>query len=305
VFEKRGLLVDPASLPKWGSSHAALPTTETTGDAGSRQLYFSVRDAQNRASVARAPLRLEDGCAEIGEVAAEPALSLGELGAFDDSGVTTSWIVDRGGDTYLYYTGWTRGVSVPFYFYAGLAVSTDGGQTFGRVSPAPLLERSSVDPYLTASPCVLVEGGVWRMWYVSCTGWTHANGELTHHYHIRYAESDDGVRWRRDGLVAIDFRDAREYAIARPCVLKEAGRYRMWFSARGDAYRLGYAESDDGLTWDRRDEEAGLEPSSDGWDAEMVAYPLVFRSGGTRYMLYNGNGYGKTGIGYAVERGGE
>ena len=31
---------------------------------------------------------------------------------------------------------------------------------------APILERSEVDPYLTASPCVLVENRLWRMWYV-------------------------------------------------------------------------------------------------------------------------------------------
>ena len=50
----------------------------------------------------------------------------------------------------------------------------------------------------------------------------------------------------------------------------------------------------------RRDSEAGIASSGD-WDSEMQAYPAVFDNDGRRYMLYNGNGYGRTGIGWAVE----
>ena len=31
----------------------------------------------------------------------------------------------------------------------------------------------------------------------------------------------------------------------------------------------------------------------------MVEYPVVFDFRGARHMLYNGNGYGRTGIGHA------
>ena len=137
------------------------------------------------------------------------------------------------------------------------------------------------------------------MWYVSGTGWENG-AEPRHRYHLKYAESEDGVEWRRDGTVCIDYRDEGEYAIARPCVLRDGDRYRMWFCARGDAYRLGYAESADGIEWERSDEEAGIEPSDSGWDSEMVEYPWVFDHDGRCHMLYNGNGYGATGIGHAV-----
>jgi hypothetical protein len=49
------------------------------------------------------------------------------------------------------------------------------------------------------------------------------------------------------------------------------------------------------------DAEAGIDVSSEGWDSEMVAYPWVGDVGGVRRMLYNGNGYGRTGIGQAVQ----
>jgi len=32
----------------------------------------------------------------------------------------------------------------------------------------------------------------------------------------------------------------------------------------------------------------------------MIAYPALLKLGGARHMLYNGNGYGATGIGYAT-----
>jgi hypothetical protein len=118
---------------------------------------------------------------------------------------------------------------------------------------------------------------------------------------VRYAESDDGIAWRRDGRVAIDFADEREYAMGRPCVVRDGDRYRMWFAARGEQYALAYAESPDGLTWERDDSLIGLARSTEGWDRQMLAYPSILDYDGQRYLLYNGDGYGRTGIGYAAQ----
>jgi hypothetical protein len=225
---------------------------------------------------------------------------LGPLGAFDDSGVTAACVVNYQGRKYQYYSGWSLGGTVPFYFYIGLAVSEDGGLTFEMISRAPVLGRDEADPYLTASPCVLIESGVWRMWYVSGVKWTMEDGRPRHYYHIKYAESSDGVRWCPVRPVCIDFRTPGEYAIARPCVIKCGGGYRMWYCCRGSAYRGGYAESVDGISWERLDGQAGIDPTPGEWDSQMIAYPWVFRHGSGTYMLYNGNGYGMTGIGMAT-----
>jgi hypothetical protein len=272
-----------------------------TVGAGDDVLYCSTRDSHGRSWIARAGLEIVCDRPEVGRVDAEPVLAPGPLGAFDDAGVTVSCVVDRGADRYLYYTGWSLGVSVPFYLAIGLGISRAGGP-FERVSSAPVLGRSAADPYLTASPHVLVEGGRWRMWYVSGVRWTRvqASDSVRHHYHLRYAESADGIAWETAGLVAVDFADEREFAFSRPCVVRGSDGYEMWFSVRGDAYRLGYARSADGLRWDRSEPAAGLERSRVGWDAEMIAYPHVFDRGGRRFLLYNGNGYGATGVGSAM-----
>jgi hypothetical protein len=278
------------------STHAALPAV----DPGSSRVFFSGRDAAGRAHIGWFELDPGDP-SRVTRVSREAVLDPGPPGAFDESGVTVSCLVRQGGRLYLYYTGWSLGVTVPFYLFAGLAVSEDGGESFARVSPAPVLDRCAADPYLTASPWVLVEDGLWRMWYVSGSRWERNAGPPRHFYNVRYAESRDGVRWERDGRVAIDYASPDEHAFSRPCVVRDPDRYRMWYAYRGAAYRLGYAESPDGLVWERRDAEAGVLPSPGAFDSEMVAYPCVFRRGGPRLMLYNGNGYGETGIGLAVE----
>jgi hypothetical protein len=221
---------------------------------------------------------------------------LGPPGAFDESGVTGGCLVAHGGRHHLYYSGWSLPPGVPFLFYVGCAVSSDGGKTFDKVGERPVLGRSSVDPFLTASPSVLVEDGRWRMWYVSGTGW----GGEEPNYKIKYAESGDGIEWRPSGHTCIDYSYPGEHAIARPHVIRDGATYRMWFCHRGAAYRLGYAESNDGLEWTRNDEQAGIDVSAEGWDSEMVAYPWVGDVGGRRRMLYNGNSYGRTGIGEAI-----
>jgi hypothetical protein len=208
--------------------------------------------------------------------------------------------VNHADEQYLYYIGWTLGVTVPFQNSIGLAVSHDGGRTFTPYSDAPILGRNAHDPFFVASPCVMVENGIWRMWYVSCVEWEPGRNGPRHRYHIKYAESADGIRWQRNGVVSIDFKSAAEYAISRPSVLKDDGTYKMWYSYRGESYRIGYAESKDGIRWERKDDVINLTVSEAGWDSEMIEYPFVFDHKSRRYMLYNGNGYGKTGIGLAV-----
>jgi hypothetical protein len=299
-WDKEGLLFEAAGQRPWLRSHAAMPVVERT-DADALRVYISARDEHNRAHIGWCEVET-DGAWRVHAVADTPCLSPGALGTFDDSGVTGACLVDVGDEKYLYYSGWSLGVTVPFYLSIGLAVSRDGGQSFTRVSAAPILDRDDTDPYLTASPFVLVESGVWRMWYVSGSRWTVEHGAPKHYYRIKYAESADGIRWRRPNVVCIDYASPHEHAMARPCVLKDGATYRMWFSARGDRYRLGYAESSDGITWTRDDSAVDLDVSSAGWDSEMIAYPFVLEYAGRLVMLYNGNGYGRSGVGYAIGR---
>lgn len=275
-----------------------VPFVRAAGD--DLELLFSSRDADGRSSTGRARLRVRRAGAEV-HVEQAPIIGPGALGAFDDSGAMGSCLVRHEGREHLFYIGWARGVTVPFVTSIGSAVSDDGGTSFQRVSRAPVVGRSNADPYLATSPWVLVEDGLWRMWYASGVRWQATPAGPKHFYRIVYAESPDGLTWTPTGRVCIDFAGEDEYAIARPCVVRDEVGYRMWFSCRGSAYRIGYAESDDGLRWRRDDDRAGLGPGGDGWESSSVEYPCVFDRDGERWMLYNGDGYGATGVGLAVQ----
>jgi hypothetical protein len=136
------------------------------------------------------------------------------------------------------------------------------------------------------------------MYYVSGAAWVHKDAPR---YNIKLATSDDGKTWQRDGHICIDFQDASENALARPYVVRDDDGWKMWFSHKGDAYQLGYAESEDGIVWSRHEDGAGLDPTPESWDSDMVEYAAVIRHKGHRFMLYNGNNYGYDGIGLAVE----
>ena len=136
------------------------------------------------------------------------------------------------------------------------------------------------------------------MWSGSNTNWGHERRDMDHL--IKYAESMDGLNWRRDGRVVIPPKSPEEYAISKPCVLSDPGTYRMWYSYRGSHYQIGYAESKDALSWTRLDDAAGIDRSAEGWDSEAICYACVFDQAGSRFMLFNGNGYGRTGFGIAV-----
>ncbi|MEX2643867.1 MAG: hypothetical protein WD270_10460 [Acetobacterales bacterium] len=297
TWAKHGLLIEPRRDLWWMRSHAMVPTVEPRG-GGLYRVYFSGRDDRNRSHIGWAEIDLS-GEPRVAAFAEEPVLTLGELGTFDDNGVTPSCVVRSGERSLLYYIGWNQGTNVRMHLYGGLAHSEDGGATFTRWSRAPILERIRIEPFLNTAPYVIRQPEGWRMYYVSCTGWLSPD---LPRYHIRTATSADGYRWRREGAVAIDYADENENALARPMVLRDGDIYRMWFACKGTGgYRVGYAESADGVAWHRRDDLAGIGPSEDGWDSQMICYAFVFEHEGRKAMLYNGNDYGAGGIGLALE----
>jgi hypothetical protein len=265
-------------------------------DGRRHRVYFSTRDRENRSSIGWVDIDLR-APGSVVAVSPEPVLSPGPLGGFDDSGVSLACILSAGGDTFLYYTGWNLGVTVPWRNSIGLAVSRDG-ERFERVSPAPVLDRSRIDPFSLSYPFVMAEGATWRMWYGSNLRWGSEQRDMDHV--IKYAAGSAPDCWTPTGEVCVGIERPGEYAFSRPSVIFDGATWRMWYSYRGAAYRIGYAESADGVRWTRRDALAGIEPSTEGWDCQSVEYPWVFDHDGARYMLYNGNRYGLTGFGLAV-----
>lgn len=306
-WEKQGLIFKPSGSRSWNKSHAQVPTVDASDERRWR-IYYATRDTKNRSLTSY--FEVEAGNPRnVLYAHDEPILGLGRLGAFDDCGVMPSWIVTVGDVKYLYYIGWAVRTTVPYHNSIGLAISRDGGRSFERFSEGPLFGSTHSEPYFTGTSCVLVEQGRWRNWYLSCTRWELIDGKAEPFYHIKYAESKDGVNWDRRGAVAIDYKSEHEGGLVKASVLPGQDRYRMWYAYRrgrdyrtnpNNSYRIGYAESPDGVAWTRLDDQVSMDVSNEGWDSQMVCYPHVVPWRGRLFMFYNGNGFGSSGVGCAV-----
>ena len=293
---KHGLIFCPENERDWMTSHAANPVPEALG-GGMFRIYFSCRDKSSRSSIGFLELDLKNP-SKVLRVSSHPVIQPGTLGLFDDSGAAMGCLVNADNKRYLYYLGWNLGVTVPWRNSIGLAISGPSDSLFTKYTQAPIVDRGPADPFSISYPSVMRDGPLWRMWYGSNLSWGANERNMAHV--IKYAESVDGIHWDRQGHIAIPLKSSQEYALSKPWVIKDAGIFKMWYSHRGERYRIGYAESVDGKHWERMDDKAGIDVSESGWDSEMIEYACVFDYEGQRYMLYNGNRYAKTGIGLAI-----
>jgi hypothetical protein len=239
----------------------------------------------------------------------QPLLELGPPGSFDEHGIMPATLVKRESDVLLYYTGWSRlAGKAPYNNSSGVAVSHDGGTTFERLFPGPVLTRSAREPFsATLSWIVVDQKGLWHTWYSTGVDWVPGDDRLEPVYVICHAWSRDGIDWVRDGRPILPCTYPFE-AQSRPTILCRRGVWHMWFCHRGSkdyrdgewAYRIGYARSTDLQTWERDDRAAGLQMSHRGWDSKMFAYPCVADTPAGILMFYNGNGFGASGIGWAI-----
>ena len=293
-------IFSPDKNYKWMQTHAANPFAVQKSEKIFR-IYFTCRDAESRSHIGFVDIDFSDSH-KIIDISNEPVVQPGQLGMFDDSGAAMGYYLMINGIAHIYYLAWNLKKTVPWLNTIGLARQNVVTNKFEKVSKAPMMDRSDEDPFSISYPTILFENGIYKMWYGSNLKWGKIQDEMDHV--IKYAESGDGYNWDRKNIIAVNLLHEGEYALSKPFVIKEGSMYRMWYSYRAnksiETYRIGYAESSDGLNWERKDNEVGIDVSKVGWDSEMICYPFVFEYKGKKHMLYNGNGYGKTGFGLAV-----
>jgi hypothetical protein len=308
-WRKRGLVFSPDGRYEWMQSHAQNPSVLVLDDR--LRVYFTCRPAKRPGEAISAfttfvELSREDPGTVL-YVHDRPLLPFGGVGAFDQFGIMPGCVLPAADEVRMYYVGWMRTEGAPFSHAIGLALSHDGGTAFDKVGAGPVLTRTVREPFLQNSPYVIELEGLFHMWYSSGIEWREHDGRLESIYVIMRATSTDGVTWARDGVPCVPVRVEHECQTG-PCVVPVGDRYYMWFCYRHGVafrnaqrgYRIGFAWSDDLLTWHRHDELGELPVSDDGWDSEMVCYPEIVRDGETTYMFYSGNDFGRVGFGYAV-----
>lgn len=301
-WEKKGLIKNVIEKIRWSKSHAQVPTLLLKEDR--LRVYFATRPRPDITLTTFCDLDLDD-LSKVIYIHNKPILELGEPGTFDQFGIMPSSIIEKDKIIYLYYSGWSRSVGVPYNNFTGIAKSEDGGLTFKKIFKGPVLDRTKLELFSATSPEVYYNGK-WHMWYCSGTYWHKIKNKFEHTYDIKYAFSTDGLNWIQNNKTVIFQKDKYE-AITKPTIIKMNGKFHMWYCFRGsfsfrkgeDSYKIGYAESSDMINWKRRDNQAGIHLSKKGWDNKMNAYPAVIKIGKDTYLFYNGNSFGKDGFGYA------
>jgi hypothetical protein len=298
-WRKLGLLYVPDGHQAWAKSHAMIPTPLHLSDEILR-IYVSHLNERSVGRIGYVDVAVAKPTHALA-VTEEPALDIGEPGTFDDNGVVPSCVVMVGASLRMYYSGFQLQTKVPYTIFSSLAATDDPGCPFTRLSRAPLLDRRDNELHFRAAPFVLQDEGGWRAWYIGGGGWTYdGGGKLLPTYSLHHAQSKDGIDWSGPSVECLAPQGPDEIGLGRPYILRDGVKYRLWYSIRKrNGYSLGYAESADGLQWTRKDDEVGIGCSTTGWDSEMICYAAIVPVKSRWIMFYNGNGYGRTGVGVA------
>lgn len=311
-WRKLGLIFKPQDhrLPSGCNEYAQSPQALSSPEG--IRIYFSTRarDSAGKFLSHIAFVDFESTFSKVLRVSTNAVMPLGNLGCFDEHGIFPINVVQHAGGIWAYTCGWSRRVSVPVETSIGLATSRDGGTSFERLGNGPILSSSLHEPLLVGDPFVLIRQNVWHMWYIYGLKWmpSTATEPVVRVYKIAHATSVDGIHWSRESRPIVPDELGPNECQALPTVIQIDSRFHMLFCYREASdfrknkqrgYRLGYACSDDLVTWTRDDEKVGLGLAEREWDSEMQCYPHLFRCGNEVCLLYNGNEFGRYGFGLA------
>jgi hypothetical protein len=312
-WTRLGKIFDPTQhrLPNGCTQFAQSPQALVFDDFV--RIYFSTRSVDGHGKFLShvAFVDMRKNLRDVIRVSDRTVIPLGGLGCFDEHGIFPMNVLRVGSEVWGYTCGWNRRVSVSVDTAIGLAISRDGGLSFERIGPGPVLAQSLHEPCLVGDGFVVQIGDKFHMWYIFGTGWKRYAPDTPpdRTYKIGHAVSGDGIAWHKEeARQIIPDRLGRDESQALPTVVAIGGRWHMFFCYRHSfdfranperGYRIGHAWSEDLRDWVRDDDSPRLEVEPGAWDGEMQCYPHVFECDGAVYLLYNGNHFGRHGFGLA------
>lgn len=301
---KKGLVFKPTDFPEMHFTHAQCPTALALN--GKIRIFFGSRLTDGSGGIFFLDVDSRNP-KEILYIHDKPILTKGRPGSFDQDGVLQVCMIKDGGNLNMYYGGFSKLITSPHTCMMGMATSENDGESFIRISEGPILPISTTDPFLIGSADVIFHKNSWHMIYTSGTKWSSLDSKFELSYALKYASSSDGINWKPSGIIVIP-QEAETCADCKPSIVKIGDTFHMYFSTRmnfdyrdngANSYRIGHAISKDLINWIRNDNIGGISISDQGWDSTMICYPNIIEHDNKILMFYNGNGFGKSGFGYA------
>lgn len=207
------------------------------------------------------------------------------------------------GDVYkMWYTGQAREHS-----YIGYAESKDGIHFTRPLQEPILISELPWEGFSVMNPCVLFENGTYRMWYSA--------GETYEPNALGYAESDDGIHWKKSKINPIftcnksNFFEQDRIGGCQVIKTEDMGYLMFYIGYENiDLARICVARSPNGITqWERSPLNPIVSPTPNGWDADACYKPSALWNEKTgEWMLwYNGRKKGDEYVGMTAKKGRE
>ena len=303
TMHKTHLLVTPNSKI-WWCSQSTGPSFFRRKSNDQIEAFITGRDADGISRIGTATInKIQNGSLVLEQISNKVVFDIGESGCFDENGVSYPWIVEHNSKEFMFYVGWVKGGKNRFQNFLGLAIRNKEEEFFTRISKSPIMDRSNEEPYGIGSCCVVRESGRWLMLYTSFLPWNQDKYKSLSHphsqpsYNIKYAYSDNLIDWQRSNESILDFQD-KEHIHGKPVASQESnGEWNLYFSVRGDSYRIAFACGSDLMFLKRG---ANLVFQNSDWISMTQEYAFPLTIDGWQYLFFNGNGYGRSGLGYAV-----
>ena len=299
IWKSEGLIFKPSKKVNFIKSHGWVPTPYKISK-NLFKIFYAGRDKFNHSNIFSF-----DYCFKKKKIISftkKPVLKKGALGYFDDCAVIPSHVIKIKNKIFLYYIGWTRGISVPYISSLGLAISSGINKKFSKYDKVPILGRNKNDPIFTASCFVEKSNNRYKMIYTSNENWKFRKFFIPH-YNLKYAYSKNGIDWKTSTKFILSNISSKEIAITRPWILNYDKKRLLFYSYKnyknkGRNYKIGFAENFKNK-WVRKDNKIKFKFSKCGFDKQMQEYASIVNYGEDHFMFYNGNNYGEEGIGIA------
>lgn len=242
-------------------------------------------------------------------------IPLGTSGKGDDLHVGYPTVINSNGTYFMWYSGHDGS-----NWYIFLAISTDGltwykqnnsiespSDSTGTDGRIPLGTSGSGDEGGVLRPTVIKDGNTYKMWYSGIDGTN---------WRIFYATSPDGLTWTKydnsvpaasnikgiNGQIPLGGAGTTDSSHAyEPAVIKDGNTYKMWYNMHNGNVRVGYATSNDGLTWKKQNNDIPVASDTTGTDGRIPlgtgstgdithSYsPVVIKDGNVYKAWYSGN----------------
>jgi hypothetical protein len=293
-FQRLGRIFDPQDFPiKEGVlSHAANPVVVKM-DEFSYRIFFNSRDLNQRSSVYSVDINLNS------QRIIPDTLKIQFLLEFSDSyfkdGISLGSYFELDGVDWISFMGWINPPSEHWYGTIG-RFRLNSNFDLESIEENPWFELDSDDPISLSYPTVYFSQSVMHIWYGSTLTWDGGNGEMVH---ILKEKISRDFRKFQNSNRFVEWKMGESQAFSRPSVVEVQDHFLLAYSVRGNKtkYRIGFGIIEDGSHIVR---QIAIYPTSTStWESEMVEYPCLVSHKDSIFMFYNGNGYGKSGIGLA------